>query len=312
MSVPDEFHNDEINALLRAERDAPGPSPEVAARVWRGVQDGIAAGAAAGAGAGAVKAVGAPSAAGKSAGTLWVKWLAVSAVVVAGGVAVVAPQIGGGDSEATRAVTSAPVAEAAPPAPKPLPPAVIPVVQQHPAAALRAGVHASEKAENMGSQTDPELAVDEVVASASGAVREPEAQPAKRASLRARRAAPAKQAPTAPAPTSPEPAPTAVAAKAPASAGPTPASDALSKELALLAEARKALIAGDSAAALVAVRRHGEVYPRGQLAEERDALHVQALAASGQKTAAEGLARRFEARYPGSMLLRAVRAAIGQ
>ena len=89
-----------------------------------------------------------------------------------------------------------------------------------------------------------------------------------------------------------------------------PAETSLSSERLLLEAARTALARGDGTSALDALDRHLGKYPHGQLAEEREALAVQALVASGRGTEAKSRAVRFHARFPSSMFTGAVDAAI--
>lgn len=74
-------------------------------------------------------------------------------------------------------------------------------------------------------------------------------------------------------------------------------------ELELLEPARKAIAQGDYGAALEAVARHERAFPSGQLSEERSALRVRALWASGRRTEAQASAALFKKRYPRSGLL---------
>jgi hypothetical protein len=74
-------------------------------------------------------------------------------------------------------------------------------------------------------------------------------------------------------------------------------------ELGLLEPARKSIAHGDYAGAMSAIARHQREYPRGQLAEEREALRVRALWGTGQKVSAENAATAFRKRYPRSVLL---------
>jgi hypothetical protein len=101
------------------------------------------------------------------------------------------------------------------------------------------------------------------------------------------------------------PAPTAVA---------TPPPDArltqLDAERALLDSARGALVGGDSDAALRALQRHEKTFRRPLLGEEHDALVVQALVEAGRYDQARSLAAEFKGKFPRSMLLPAVDAAI--
>jgi TolA-binding protein len=74
-------------------------------------------------------------------------------------------------------------------------------------------------------------------------------------------------------------------------------------ELGVLDPARRSIARGDYAGAMGAIARHQREYPRGQLAEEREALRVRALWGTGQKASAESAAAVFRQRYPRSMLL---------
>lgn len=75
-----------------------------------------------------------------------------------------------------------------------------------------------------------------------------------------------------------------------------------SEELALLDRARRAARAGDFRAALLVIERHARSFPKSQLAEEREALRVRALAGAGLSAKAGEAARDFESRYPKSVL----------
>jgi hypothetical protein len=85
--------------------------------------------------------------------------------------------------------------------------------------------------------------------------------------------------------------------------------DATSERL-LLDEARGALMRGESPKAVAPLLDHARRYPRGRLAEEREALLVQALARSGRSAEAQERGARFERQYPGSLLLPAVQDAL--
>ena len=80
--------------------------------------------------------------------------------------------------------------------------------------------------------------------------------------------------------------------------------------MALVARAQTALHRGLYASALSALDEHTRRFPRGELAEEREALAVQALARAGRGAEARRRAERFEARYPRSLLGPVVRAAV--
>jgi hypothetical protein len=85
----------------------------------------------------------------------------------------------------------------------------------------------------------------------------------------------------------------------------------LADENALVSRAQAALARGRTSEALAATSEHQRRFPRGEFVEEREALAIQALARSGNLPAAMARAERFRTRYPRSMLLRAVNAAVG-
>jgi hypothetical protein len=99
-----------------------------------------------------------------------------------------------------------------------------------------------------------------------------------------------------------------------------PASDAKSEkravDLSLAAErrwieaARSALVAGDPKTGLEKLARHAKQFSRGVLAEEREALSVDALVAAGRYDDALRRAEAFRARYPGSLFAPSVAAAL--
>ena len=74
----------------------------------------------------------------------------------------------------------------------------------------------------------------------------------------------------------------------------------LALELALLTKAQSSIDAGQYAAALRTLRRHGERFPSGALAEERDAASVEVLCELGRSREARGAADAFRARFPDS------------
>lgn len=76
----------------------------------------------------------------------------------------------------------------------------------------------------------------------------------------------------------------------------------LAAESLLLERARVGLIRGDAQASLEAIRLHALRYSRGVLAEERDALWIQALLAAGQRRQATQRFEQFNQDYPGSPL----------
>jgi hypothetical protein len=126
--------------------------------------------------------------------------------------------------------------------------------------------------------------------------------PAARAPLSRAPEAPA--APPASAPPSIEPAlATPRSAAAPSDALHASNASTYALELGLLEPARSSIARGDFGAALAAIARHQREYPRGQLAEEREAFRVRAWWGMGQKSAAERAATAFRKRYPRSALL---------
>lgn len=84
----------------------------------------------------------------------------------------------------------------------------------------------------------------------------------------------------------------------------------LAAERALLDVARGALARGEPKEAFEATQRHVTEYPAGALVEEREAIAIKALVALGRRDEARGRAAEMERRYPNSLLLRAVKAAV--
>jgi hypothetical protein len=84
----------------------------------------------------------------------------------------------------------------------------------------------------------------------------------------------------------------------------------LAAERALIEQARTALARGKAADALVLLGQHARAFARGQLVEEREALEILSLAATGQTTLARMRATSFRREYPNSMLLRSIEAAL--
>ena len=83
----------------------------------------------------------------------------------------------------------------------------------------------------------------------------------------------------------------------------------LARERALIETARTALSRKQSTAIDVLLR-HEQQYPSGRLAEERESLLVQALLHSGRNDEARKRALRFRARWPHSLLLPVIDAAL--
>ncbi len=74
--------------------------------------------------------------------------------------------------------------------------------------------------------------------------------------------------------------------------------------------ARSALARRETQKAIAALEDHVRRFPKGQLAEEREGLLIQALVNAGQPDAARKRAAEFKARFPESMLWPAIEAAL--
>ena len=77
----------------------------------------------------------------------------------------------------------------------------------------------------------------------------------------------------------------------------------LQEEQALVEQARAALSRGNPADAIAALEEHRAKFPSGQLAENREALGVLALAAEGKTDEAERKAAQFREKWPRSVLM---------
>ncbi len=87
-------------------------------------------------------------------------------------------------------------------------------------------------------------------------------------------------------------------------------SSSLSAERALLDEARRALSQDDGARALALAGEHEHRFAQPQLAEEREAIAIQALVLRGRYDEARARAARFRAASPNSLFLPAVDASL--
>jgi hypothetical protein len=116
-----------------------------------------------------------------------------------------------------------------------------------------------------------------------------------------------------PIPDAPQAAPaTSVAPSAPTpTSSNAPPGNSLTAERTLLDVARSAFGRGEGDAALAALARHEKLFPNGQLAEEREALVVRSLVLTQRVDQARARAARFRKRYPASVMLPAVEAAVG-
>lgn len=109
-----------------------------------------------------------------------------------------------------------------------------------------------------------------------------------------------------------DPAPRAALAVPPASptVGSAESSNSMAAERQLLDAARTALARGEPQAGIASLEKHIKRYPKGTLAEEREALYVRVLAASGNNNAAAARAANFERRFPNSIFIPVVRRAV--
>ena len=86
-------------------------------------------------------------------------------------------------------------------------------------------------------------------------------------------------------------------------ARPTTAEESYAAELDLLQRAQGAYASRNFAVALALLAEHGRLFPKGRLAEEREALRVRSLARSGHPDDARRVAAAFADRFPRSVLL---------
>jgi hypothetical protein len=106
--------------------------------------------------------------------------------------------------------------------------------------------------------------------------------------------------PTAPAP---EPAPSPTNAGSATTGGIDSVRTTLAEERSLVERGRAAIARRDAVSALEALSDHERTFPSGVLAEERDALRIQALALAGRGADARRRAREFAERHPNSVFL---------
>jgi hypothetical protein len=115
---------------------------------------------------------------------------------------------------------------------------------------------------------------------------------------------PAAQSPRLPSGTPPSARERLPAPRPPLPPASAPARDApLERERTLLDMSRTALARGDAAAALASLDTHAREFPRGQLAEEREVMTIQALVATRRLSEARQRAAAFRTTYPASALL---------
>jgi hypothetical protein len=96
----------------------------------------------------------------------------------------------------------------------------------------------------------------------------------------------------------------------PPSSAPTLRLSQLAAERAILDEARRALAQGDAGQALDRLERHRRMFSSPQLAEERDAMWIQALIKADRREEARARGEAFRKRYPDSLFSSAVDSAL--
>jgi len=100
-------------------------------------------------------------------------------------------------------------------------------------------------------------------------------------------------------------------ASAPAASSAEAKADTLPRERALLEVARTAFGRSDSAATIAALEKQNRrEFPNGKLAEEREALMVEALVEAGRNGEAKARGAEFKKSYPKSILAPAVNDAL--
>lgn len=100
------------------------------------------------------------------------------------------------------------------------------------------------------------------------------------------------------------------ASRAGGEASPAPRANSLTAQQALLDRARSALARGDGGQALAALSEDARIHPASELSEEREALLIKSLIAAGDSASARVHAAAFGARYPRSLFLPSIRAAL--
>lgn len=96
----------------------------------------------------------------------------------------------------------------------------------------------------------------------------------------------------------------------PASSASLGAPDSVGEQLAMLERVRSMVRRGDASGALRLLAVHARAYPTSTLGEEREALTVKALLHAGRVEEAKTRLVEFEGRYPGSLMLSALKGAL--
>jgi hypothetical protein len=84
----------------------------------------------------------------------------------------------------------------------------------------------------------------------------------------------------------------------------------LGPEVTLLDQARKALSDRQHSRAFELLGRHAQLFPASVLEQEREALQIKALVATGRRAEARARAQQFRSRFPKSMLLDSIEKAL--
>ena len=100
------------------------------------------------------------------------------------------------------------------------------------------------------------------------------------------------------------------ASSSPSSATKASSGSTLNAERLVVDVARSAYARGDRDEALRALARHAATYPEGALSEEREALAIRILVDAGRAPEARARGQKFRMRYPKSLMLPAVEAAL--
>jgi len=96
------------------------------------------------------------------------------------------------------------------------------------------------------------------------------------------------------------------------SSGPESRDQSLRAERELLDVARTAVARGDGKSALSVLQQHANRFPKGRLAEEREALRIQALLLAGRGEEAKARASEFEQEHPDSLMLPGIAPALSR
>jgi len=105
---------------------------------------------------------------------------------------------------------------------------------------------------------------------------------------------------------------TEVSPKKPAPSGATTTADSLTRELALIDAARRAVARGDGSGALRQLDTYSRRYPKGALRTEASVLRIEALIAKGDRAGAKRLGNAFLLRSPNGPYARRIRSLLGK